>query len=295
MKRAALYSAIFHCILLVLLVIGFRNPFQRTSLNQQTMIIDVTEIREISTAPQLAPEAQEPEKKQAQKAPPQPAPKPAEPPKPQPATPQKPETPNKPVEEKTEAAEEEAVPLQKPKKETPKPRQEPKEKKEKSQPKKAEIDLTKKKPQSSTKEKTKDKEDKALDSLLDDVLQNDAEDKPIKTTQGAPAAKVDAVMSASDMDALRRQIYKCWIVPAGARGAKDLVVDVDMEIGRDGTVLKATVADTKRMDTDSYYRAAGESARRAVLDPKCNPLPLPPDKYDQWKQLTLSFNPKDMF
>lgn len=294
MKRAALYSAIFHCILFILLVIGFRNPFQRTSLNQQTMMIEVTEMREISTAPQLAPEAQEQEKKQVHKELPQP-PKPPEPPKPQPVAPQKPETPNKPAEKQADSVEEEAIPLQKPQKETPKPRQEPKEKKEKSQPQKAEVDLTKRKKQTPTKEKTKDKEDKAFDNLLDDVLQNDADDKSTKTSQGAPAAKVDAIMSISEMDALRRRIYKCWIVPAGARGAKDLIVDVDMEIGRDGTVLKATVADTRRMETDSYYRAAGESARRAVLDPKCNPLPLPPDKYDQWKQLTLSFNPKDMF
>jgi outer membrane biosynthesis protein TonB len=295
MKRAALYSAIFHSALLILLMIGFRNPFHRVSLNQQPLMIEVTEIREVSTAPQLAPEAQEPEKKQAQKVP-EPKQKPPEPPKPQPqpAAPQKPDTPNKPVEDKAEPATEETIPLQKPKpkKEPPKP---PKEKKEKSQPKKAEVDLTKKPEKTQTKDKAKDKKDESFDNLLDDVLQDNAEDKPVKTMQGAPAAKVDNIMSSSEMDALRRRIYKCWIVPAGARGAKDLVVDIDMEIGRDGTVLKATVVDAKRMSTDSFYRAAGESAKRAVLDPKCNPLPLPADKYDQWKQLTFSFNPKDMF
>ncbi|MEI8295718.1 MAG: cell envelope integrity protein TolA [Alphaproteobacteria bacterium] len=180
----------------------------------------------------------------------------------------------------------------KPKKETPKP---PQEKKEKPQPKKAEVDLTKKAEKKPTKDKTKDKKEESFDNLLDDVLQEDADAKPIKSMQGAPASKVDSVMSSSEMDALRRHIKKCWIVPAGARGAKDLVVDIDMEIGRDGTVLKATVADSKRMNTDSFYRAAAESAKRAVLDPKCNPLPMPPDKHDQWKELTLSFNPRDMF
>jgi hypothetical protein len=49
------------------------------------------------------------------------------------------------------------------------------------------------------------------------------------------------------------------------------------------------------MNNDPYFNIAAESARRAVLDPRCNPLPLPKDKYDKWKSMTMSFNPKDMF
>ena len=47
--------------------------------------------------------------------------------------------------------------------------------------------------------------------------------------------------------------------------------------------------------SDPDFRIAAENAHRAVLDPKCNPLPLPKEKFDEWKDLELSFNPKDMF
>jgi hypothetical protein len=45
---------------------------------------------------------------------------------------------------------------------------------------------------------------------------------------------------------------------------------------------------------DPFYRSAAESALRAVLNPQCSPLKLPPEKFDQWKTLELTFNPKDL-
>lgn len=68
-----------------------------------------------------------------------------------------------------------------------------------------------------------------------------------------------------------------------------------MELSNDGTVIKADIVDKRRMNSDQYFRIAAESAQRAVLDPKCNPLPFPKGKHDQWKNVTMSFNPKDMF
>jgi hypothetical protein len=85
------------------------------------------------------------------------------------------------------------------------------------------------------------------------------------------------------------------LVPNGARGAKDLIVEIDMKIAQDGTVKAADVTEKGRYQSDPVFRSAADSARRAVLDPKCNPLPLSPEKYDQWKNLTMSFNPKDMY
>ena len=49
------------------------------------------------------------------------------------------------------------------------------------------------------------------------------------------------------------------------------------------------------MTFDPDFRIAAENAHGAVLDPKCNPLPLPKEKFDEWKDLELTFNPKDMF
>ncbi|MEE9250877.1 MAG: cell envelope integrity protein TolA, partial [Alphaproteobacteria bacterium] len=109
-----------------------------------------------------------------------------------------------------------------------------------------------------------------------------------------PRPSVDLRMTVSELDAIRRQIEACWIIPAGARDAENLVVDIQVIMNPNGTVRQASVVDRNRMAADSFFRAAAESALRAVLSPRCNPLKLPPKKYRQWQTFTLSFNPKDM-
>ena len=63
----------------------------------------------------------------------------------------------------------------------------------------------------------------------------------------------------------------------------------------DATDREARIHDQRRLQSDPFFRAAAESALRAVLNPRCNPLKLPPDKYQQWQTMTLNFDPKDMF
>ncbi len=92
---------------------------------------------------------------------------------------------------------------------------------------------------------------------------------------------------------VRQQIARCWNVPAGARDAKDLVVEVRVTVDPDGTVRQATIVDQGRLG-DPFYRAAAESARRAFFNPLCRPLHLPPDKYAIWKDLVVDFSPKDI-
>jgi hypothetical protein len=58
-------------------------------------------------------------------------------------------------------------------------------------------------------------------------------------------------------------------------------------------VREARIVSTDRLG-DPFYRAAAESALRAVLNPRCQPLKLPADKFDQWQTMSLSFNPKDL-
>ena len=118
-------------------------------------------------------------------------------------------------------------------------------------------------------------------------------------TQPEPKAEARASLASprltiSELDAIRRQIEACWNVPAGARDAKNLVVDIWVAVNPDGSVRTARVVEKNRMSADPFFRTAAESAIRAVLNPRCNPLKLPPEKYDQWKTFTLSFNPREM-
>ena len=77
-----------------------------------------------------------------------------------------------------------------------------------------------------------------------------------------------------------------------ASDAGSLVVRIRVWVNPDGTVAQARILDASRMATDVFFRAAAETALRAVLNPRCSPLPIPPKKYDQFKVLILHFNPK---
>jgi hypothetical protein len=99
----------------------------------------------------------------------------------------------------------------------------------------------------------------------------------------------------SEIDLVRQQIARCWNLPAGAKDAEDLIIEIKVFMNPDGTVNTADIKDKKRISQDGFYRSAAESALRAVLNRRCQPFKLPPEKYNRWKTMTLVFNPKDMF
>ena len=93
----------------------------------------------------------------------------------------------------------------------------------------------------------------------------------------------------SEIDLLKQQLYACWAVPAGAKGASDMVVKVRVWVNPDRTVSNARILDTNLMQSNPYFRTVAESALRAVLNPACSPLKLPPEKYDVWKKFIFKF------
>ena len=102
-------------------------------------------------------------------------------------------------------------------------------------------------------------------------------------------------LTISEIDMVRQQLARCWNLPAGAKDADDLIIEIRTVMNPDGTVREARIQNQSRMQGDPFFRAAAESALRAVLNPRCSPLKLPPEKYDQWQTMTLTFNPKEMF
>jgi len=113
--------------------------------------------------------------------------------------------------------------------------------------------------------------------------------------QPRQAPRLDSVISSSELDAIRRQIEGCWNLPAGARDARNMAVEIRTLMTPDGHVRSATIVDSGRVGRDRFYRSMAESALRAVLNPRCQPLRLPLDKYDEWRVMVLNFDPKEMF
>ncbi len=141
-----------------------------------------------------------------------------------------------------------------------------------------------------------------FDSLLKNLAKNDPtrnqppQPKPANQqvrTSSQPIAPLGAQLTASELDLVKQQIEQCWNVPAGAQGAADLTPEFRVTMNPDATVRGVQLLNTDRYG-DPFFRAAADSARRALLNPACSPLKLPLDKYNEWQTFTITFDPKDI-
>lgn len=101
-----------------------------------------------------------------------------------------------------------------------------------------------------------------------------------------------AVLSQSEIDALRRRLAECWNPPVGASNAPNLKVVMRVLFKQDGSVANqpVLVAGT----ASPFGPAMAESAKRAILT--CQPFKmLRPENYELWKDIEITFDPKEMF
>ncbi|MCB1556316.1 MAG: energy transducer TonB [Alphaproteobacteria bacterium] len=147
---------------------------------------------------------------------------------------------------------------------------------------------------------TEEEQQEDFQSLLRNLMPTEPEaaeraaESAQENAKPAPLASLADRMTISEQDALRRQLASCWSVLAGARYAEDIVVEIKLSMNPDRTIQQARIANQLRYNADSYFRAAADSALRALYNPRCNPLDLPPEKYTQWKEITVTFDPRGM-
>ena len=128
-----------------------------------------------------------------------------------------------------------------------------------------------------------DKRDARREASVGDTLSNPGLGK----SQGNAA-----VLSQSEIDALRRRLAECWNPPVGASNAPNLKVVMRVLFKQDGSVANqpVLVAGT----ASPFGPAMAESAKRAILT--CQPFKmLRPEHYELWKDIEITFDPKDMF
>lgn len=101
-------------------------------------------------------------------------------------------------------------------------------------------------------------------------------------------------MSSGEKDALRLAVQGCWNVDPGARWAQTTVT-VLMSLTQDGKVVTSSLRMIASEDGDaSTANAAFGAARRAILLCQKDGYPLPPEKYGQWQEIEMTFNPERM-
>jgi len=147
-----------------------------------------------------------------------------------------------------------------------------------------------------TKPKTEEKKDKFDINNIAALL-----DKRAPAASSVPNAKVGArnikgfgaqnAMTMDLVDALRNEIEQCWSPPVGAPHPDALVVSFELFLNPDGTVAQPPQL-TGSPGADPFMRAAQEAARRAIYT--CAPYRLPADRYNQWRDIAVTFDPRQM-
>lgn len=97
-------------------------------------------------------------------------------------------------------------------------------------------------------------------------------------------------------DTLLTQMRQCWNVPAGAPDPEKLIVQVRVFLTPDGSLAQPPqleAATRAAAASNPYMRAAAEAALRAIN--VCEPYKhLPPEKYEVWREVVMTFDPSKM-
>jgi hypothetical protein len=306
MRTPAILSVGVHVFAIVAAIVNF-NFFSSPPIEPEPVMVEFEAIAKKAAAPKIGIQEQQPEKakiaEETSKAPP---PSTAEPP-PAPETPKKEvaeavPVPPKPEEKKLEVEKpkpvEDKIAL-KPKEPDPPKVEKPPD--PKPEPPKPEVKKEPPKPPVAPPPKPQPKKE-TVDNIVDSILKNNDKTPPIKTPQQSPqkpkeitrqvamAPEFAAVVTASEVEGVRQKIRPCWNSFGGAKDAP--VVSLVVQMDQAGTPTDVQFKDQGRMG-DPVYRAAAESARRALMNPRCQPWPLSPEKYSSWRTITFNFDPRD--
>ena len=311
-KRGWLFSALLHVGVIVAAVLGLPQVFESDALapSDQPIVVSLVEIADETSAP--AEEAKpEPEPEPIPEATPEPEPEPEVVVKPEPEPVPEPEPEvfaaldPEPVIEPEPEPEPEPAPLPEPVVE-PEPEPAPKEPEARPEPPPAPEHPpvpvakppVKKKPSFDTLLQSLTDEEpeappppaqKAEEPSFDDMLASIAgvDDEPPPDAR-APAP-LTGPLQRTITDAIKQKVERNWSVPAGVLDAGDLVVMLRIQLGPDGSVRRVEIVDA---DGGANYRTMAESGRRAVLKASpFNALTRYVDKYEGWRDITMTFSP----
>lgn len=102
-------------------------------------------------------------------------------------------------------------------------------------------------------------------------------------------------MTQGEKDALRVAVSSCWNVGALSTEALGTTVVVGVTMDPSGLPQAGSIRLVESSGgSETAARQAFEAGRRAILRCAGQGYPLPADKYDQWKEIELVFNPEGM-
>ncbi|WP_375254332.1 energy transducer TonB [Yoonia sp.] len=109
----------------------------------------------------------------------------------------------------------------------------------------------------------------------------------------APAIAAGPPMTGAERDSFRISVNRCWNVDPGSVAAR-VTVEVGFSLDRDGSVRGNEVRLLSSQGDTSAVDIAFQAARRAILRCQSGGYRLPAEKYDQWEDVVITFDPSGM-
>ncbi|MBA83813.1 energy transducer TonB [Thalassobius sp. S69A] len=131
-------------------------------------------------------------------------------------------------------------------------------------------------------------------SAIEKAVADAAGSEPGPATD-TPAAPAGPPLTAGEKDALRIAVQRCWNTGSLSSDALRTTVIVAVRLSEAG---KPDVGSIRMVSssggTASSARQAYEAARRAIIRCGSSGFNLPKDKYAQWRDIEMTFNPEKM-
>lgn len=133
------------------------------------------------------------------------------------------------------------------------------------------------------------------EALAEDAAAEETASEETASAETASDLPVGPPMTAGEQDALRVAVQQCWNVGALSMEALRTTVTVAVSVGQDGVPDAGSIAlIDSNGESDTATRQAFEAARRAIIRCGARGFPLPAEKFEQWKNMELVFDPNGM-
>ena len=134
-------------------------------------------------------------------------------------------------------------------------------------------------------------EDSIADAVAAAVSEADAE----PAGNNGTVENAGPPMTDGEKDALRVAVQACWNVGSLSSDALLTTVTLGLTVAQDGIPDVASIEMIGfEGGTEASARQAYEAARRAIIRCGAKGFQLPPDKYEQWRNIEMEFNPERM-
>ncbi|MFK7743519.1 MAG: energy transducer TonB [Roseobacter sp.] len=117
----------------------------------------------------------------------------------------------------------------------------------------------------------------------------------LATADPAPSVPQGPPLSAGEKESLRVAVSSCWNVGSLSTDALGTTVVVEVSMTPDGKPINGSIRMASSSGgSEAAARQAFEAARRAIIRCGARGFNLPVEKYGQWQDIEMTFNPERM-